>query len=378
MKRRIISSILAVCLAVGVLPCSEAKAFTESDISAQSAILIEADSGRIVFEKNAYERRQMASTTKIMSALLCIESGDLDEYFTVDNDAIKVEGSSMGLTPDDMVTKRILCYGMLLPSGNDAANAAAVKIAGSVENFVAMMNRRASEMGLSDTHFVTPSGLDDYTDEHYSTAYDMAMLARECMKNEVFAEIAGSQTACLEYGDPPYRRWLSNSNKLLGTCEGVNGVKTGFTDKAGRCLISSCERDGVKLICVTLNAPNDWQDHNRMYNYGYSRLVHTELECDYYAFNVSVVGGKSPNLICSISEKPEATLFTEELDSIRSEVILQRFVYAPVAEGEKLGEIRFYSGDRLIDTVDILSTENIRLADKVNKSLFEKIIDKIK
>lgn len=359
LKRIVAFACAAVCFAVGGSPCIGASALGEGDISAKSAVLIEAESGRVVFEKNAYARRPMASTTKIMSALLSIESGGLDDCFTVDSEAIKVEGSSMGLVEGDIVTKRVLCYGMLLPSGNDAANATAVAVAGSVENFVAMMNRRADEMGLEDTHFVTPSGLDDNTDEHYSTAYDMAMLARECMKNDTFAEICGTQTVCLEYGNPPYRRWLSNTNKLLGTCEGACGIKTGFTDKAGRCLVSCCERDGVKLICVTLNAPNDWQDHNRMYNYGFGRLVNCELECDYYAFNLDVVGGESPNLICSVESKPRATLYTDECDSIKSKVLLPQFIYAPVVLGEKVGEILFYAGDRQVGSVDIVASEYI-------------------
>lgn len=375
--KRIITLILSVCLLIGIYPIGKAEAFSEGDISAESAILIEADSGRVIFEKNAHERRQMASTTKIMSALLCIESGGLDEYFKVDNEAIKVEGSSMGLVENDIVTKRVLCYGMLLPSGNDAANATAVKVGGSVENFVAMMNRRAQQMGLNDTHFVTPSGLDDDTDDHYSTAYDMAMLARECMKNETFAEIAGTSSVCLEYGNPPYRRWLSNSNKLLETCEGVNGVKTGFTDKAGRCLISSCERNGVKLICVTLNAPNDWQDHNRMLNFGFSQLVHAELECDYYSFSIKVVGGKSPNLMCSVKDRPFATLYADEVQNITSEVILPKFVYAPIALGEKIGEIRFLLGDEVVAVAEICSNEYVETEEVDDKGVLDKIRDKI-
>lgn len=375
--KRIISVILSVCLIVGLYPVGKAEAFGESDISAKSAVLIEAESGRVIFEKNAYERRQMASTTKIMSALLCIESGSLDDYFKVDSEAIKVEGSSMGLVEGDLVTKRILCYGMLLPSGNDAANAAAVKVAGSIENFVAMMNRRAQQLGLKDTHFVTPSGLDDDTDDHYSTAYDMAMLARECMKNETFAEIASASSACLEYGNPPYRRWLSNSNKLLDTCEGVNGVKTGFTDKAGRCLISSCERNGVKLICVTLDAPNDWQDHNRMLNFGFSQLVNVSPECDYCAFSLNVVGGKTPNVMCSVVGEPSVTLYANEADKVKSEVILPQFVYAPIAAGEKVGEIRFTLGEETVYVCDICSNEYVEMQKTEKSGAIDKLKDKL-
>lgn len=374
--KKVFRVLLSLCLVCGIMPTDRALAFSQSDISAGSAILVEAESGRVIFEKNAYERRPMASTTKIMSTILSIESGDLDTRFTVDSEAIKVEGSSMGLVEGDSVTKRDLCYGMMLPSGNDAANATAVKVAGNVDAFVRMMNDKASEIGLSDTHFVTPSGLDDYTDDHYSTAYDMAMLARYAMQNEIFCEICGTESACLEYGNPPYKRWLTNTNKLLKTCEGVCGVKTGFTDKAGRCLVSACERDGVKLICVTLNAPNDWQDHNRLYNFGFSKLVNTELPCDYYGFNVDVVGGKIPNIICSVEEKPRATMYVTEADNVTSEVILPRFLYAPVVQNEKVGEIRFYSGEIEVACVDIIAKEFVEAKEPEEKSLLERIKDK--
>ena len=156
---------------------------------AKAAAVIDSLTGAVLYSKNCREKLPMASTTKIMSALIALESGRLDEEFTVDSEAIKVEGSSMGLQEGDRVTMRALVCGMLLPSGNDAANAAAVRIAGSTENFVRMMNEKAAAMGLTDTHFVTPSGLDDDTDEHYSTALDMARLAAVCMENSDFAEI---------------------------------------------------------------------------------------------------------------------------------------------------------------------------------------------
>ncbi|MCX7658505.1 MAG: D-alanyl-D-alanine carboxypeptidase, partial [Oscillospiraceae bacterium] len=215
-------------------------------VSAASAVLIEAQTGKVLYAKNENEKRPMASTTKIMTALICLESGNLDEQFVVDSSAIKVEGSSMGLVEGDIVTKRSLCIGMLLPSGNDAANAAAIKIAGSFEKFAEMMNERAVKIGMLNTHFVTPSGLD--ADGHYSTAYDMALLAREALKNPDFKAICSQKNIKLSYGNPPYDRWLKNTNKLLTYYNGCIGVKTGFTDAAGRCLVSATERNGVCLI----------------------------------------------------------------------------------------------------------------------------------
>lgn len=250
-------------------PVLSTSVMTEPQIAARAAVVVEYETGKVLYEKNADLQLPMASTTKIMTTLLTLESDNIDDWFTVDSEAIKVEGSSMGLSEGEVITKRILAYGMMLPSGNDAANAAAVAVSGSIEGFVRLMNEKAENFGLTNTHFVTPSGLDDYTDEHYSTALDMANLTRLALSNETFREICGTKSICLEFGDGE-SFWLSNSNKLLSSCEGVIGVKTGFTDKAGRCLASACERDGVTLICVTLSDPNDWYDYTNLYDYCFS------------------------------------------------------------------------------------------------------------
>ncbi|MDE5859931.1 MAG: serine hydrolase, partial [Oscillospiraceae bacterium] len=211
MKRGIIGILLSAAVLLGCAP--KAEAVSPVGISAKAYVLIEAQSGKIIAGKNENTKLPMASTTKIMSALLLIESGDLDSQFKVNNDAIMVEGSSMGLRADDIVTKRALCYGMLLPSGNDAANETAYLLADGAEDFADMMNKRAKQIGMKNTNFVTPSGLHD--ENHYSSAYDMSLLAREAMKNETFREICSSKKAKLEFGNPPYERWLVNTNKLL-------------------------------------------------------------------------------------------------------------------------------------------------------------------
>ena len=219
------------------------------DTKAKAAVVLDAATGRVLFAKNANARLPMASTTKIMSTLLTLEQDGQDEWFTVDPDAIRVEGSSMGLRAGDRVTLSALAYGMMLPSGNDAANAAAVRIAGSKEAFARMMNERAAELGMEDSHFVTPSGLDD--NAHYSSAYDMALLTREALSNPRFAEICSQKSAKVCFGNPPADRWLSNHNRLLKLYPDAAGVKTGFTDAAGRCLVSYAQRGGVRLIVVT-------------------------------------------------------------------------------------------------------------------------------
>lgn len=326
-------------------------------VSAESAIVIEAQTGRVVYSKNETEERPMASTTKIMTTLLSLESGDLDEQFVVDSEAIKVEGSSMGLCDGDIVTKRILCYGMLLPSGNDAANATAVKLAGNLSSFSDMMNERAKEIGMKNTNFVTPSGLHD--DNHYSTAYDMAILTREALKNPDFSAICSESEITTEYGNPPYRRTLYNTNKLLSMYDGCNGVKTGFTDEAGRCLVSVCERNGVTLIAVTLCASDDWNDHKKMFDYGFSKVKCYKTDKATCEKKISVVGGEKDFVSLSSENDGKISLFNGEYKNIKKVVKTPAFLYAPVFEGEKIGEIDYYIGDELILTEDLYADENV-------------------
>ncbi len=333
--------------------------------SAKAAVVIDAKSGETLYASNADEKLPMASTTKIMSALLALESGDLDKEFTVDSEAIRVEGSSMGLREGDTVTMRALVCGMLLPSGNDAANAAAVRIAGSVEAFVKMMNERAEQMGLESTHFVTPSGLDDNTDEHYSTALDMARLASAALENKDFAEICSQKYIKVSFGAPPYERWLTNTNKLLERCEGVIGVKTGFTDKAKRCLVSACERNGARLVCVTLNDPDDWNDHEALYDYAFAKMQRCLMPMTGNTYKVSTVGADIPE-VTAVVEKCELTLPKGAYEHITSKVCLKRFIYAPVERGEQLGSVSyFYDGKKLCSAPIVsLDTAKCRIDEK--------------
>ena len=263
--KRIICILL--CIVLFCFPISVSAVST----SAKAAILINGDTGEVIFGQNENEQLPMASTTKIMTALLLCEHGDFEKEITVTAEMLRVEGSSMGLLAGDRVTLHDLLYGMLLASGNDAANVTAYILGGTVDGFVKMMNRKAIKLGLENTHFETPSGLDG--DNHYTTARDLAALARYAMQNEEFAKAAASKTAALSYGNPPYKRTLSNHNKLLKTFDGAIGVKTGFTKKSGRCLVSAARRNGKYVIAVTLNDPDDWSDHQALLEYGLEKLV---------------------------------------------------------------------------------------------------------
>lgn len=262
-----------ICLCVSFLITINPLSASAYNTSAKAAIVIDGTTGEILYSQNCDARLPMASTTKIMTALLLCElGGDLTQTVVTTREMVTVEGSSMGLQVGDTVSYHDLLYGMMLASGNDAANTTAVAIGGSVNKFVAIMNERAKKMGLTNTHFVTPSGLD--AEGHYTTAYELAIITKEALKNEKFARAVATAKARLCYGNPPYNRTLTNHNKLLKMYDDVVGVKTGFTKKSGRCLVSAAKKDGKLVIAVTLNDGNDWQDHRHLLDLGLS-LIHT-------------------------------------------------------------------------------------------------------
>lgn len=338
------------------LCCPAVHAADPLDISAQAYVLMEADTGKVLLSKNGDEKRPIASTTKIMTTLLCLESGGLDDWFVVDPEAIRVEGSSMGLQEGDVVTKRMLCYGMLLPSGNDAANATAVRLAGSIPEFAKLMNARAARIGMTHTCFVTPSGLD--AEGHGASARDMGLLARTAMQNPDFRAICSQSRAEVCFGNPPYNRWLKNTNKLLTMYEGVVGVKTGFTDAAGRCLVSFCERDGVSLLCVTLHAKDDWNDHMKLYDYGFAHVVSQPVEPP-DALSVSVVGGTADTVALRTRDPLSVGTDNGDLRQLTVQVQVEPFLYAPVPENARVGNLAYYYEGRHVADVPLYTVDAV-------------------
>lgn len=316
------------------------------EVNAEAAVVMDADSGRLLYAQNPDKRLANASTTKIMTALLTLEQPDQDRYFTVDSDAIQVEGTTMGLQPGDSVTLHQLAAGMLLPSGNDAANAAAVEIAGSEEAFARLMNQRAAELGLENTQFRNPSGLD--AEGHYSSARDLATLAAHALENEDFADIVSKQEIRMAFGNPPYNRSLYTTNKLLERYPYAIGVKTGYTDDAGLCLVTAAEKDGTRLIIVTLNGKDDVNTHMRLYEHFFPLLARVDLSGFTEGLSVPVTGGTRDSVAAVPAAEPEAALLEREYDELTREVELPRFVYAPVEAGQVLGEIRLLSGDKVV------------------------------
>ena len=331
------------------------------DIGAKNgAIVINAETGDVIYEKDADKVAPMASTTKIMSTLIALEQADLDVAFVVDPDAIKIEGSSMGLQPGDHVTIRDLCYGMMLPSGNDAANAVAVKIAGSIGEFAQIMNSKAREIGIKNTNFCTPSGLDVSSDDsHHSTARDMAILTKKAMENPLFCEICTKSSKELFFGNPPKKRTIFNHNKLLKTFPGACGVKTGFTKKAGRCLVSAAQRDGIKLIAVVLKDHDDWNDSKALLEYGFSKFSLKELPIDFSEVKLNIAGQNDQEF----GVWPEAALqiaaTSEMMDRVKIKIKTDPLYFCPINQGDKVGEAEYFIDEKLVGKVDLCANVNI-------------------
>lgn len=341
-----------------------ASAIDVLSISAKSAVVICSDTREVLFEKSAKQKMPMASTTKIMTALILAEQPDLSKTVEVTKQMVTVEGSSMGLLAGDIVSYRDLLYGMLLASGNDAANTVAFVLGGSVEGFAKMMNKKAREIGLENTNFVTPSGLDD--ENHYTTAYDLALLASVALKNTAFRTACSSKQAVLYYGNPPYKRTITNHNKLLGNFDGAIGVKTGFTKKSGRCLVTSAEREGKGVIAVTLNAPDDWNDHKLLLDYGLSATEQICINNDDITNIIPVVSSDADHLRIK-AEPMSLCVSAKSKNSVKRVVEMERFLYAPVKAGQTVGKISYYLGNTLIGSSNIYSVADLPLRNKKEK-----------
>lgn len=365
---------LSLCLVGALCPVARAAG---PEVSAQSAVVLTADTGTVLFEKDGHTPRPVASTTKIMTALLALEAAQErgDPLVDITQEMVAVEGSSMGLQAGDSISLTGLAAGMLLASGNDAANAAALYLDGSLESFAARMNQRAAALGMEDTHFVTPSGLDGEDAQglgHLSTAYDMALLARAALENQAFRQLCSSPSLAVEFAEPVKRVTYTNHNKLLTQYPGCVGVKTGFTKEAGRCLVSAAERDGVLLIAVTLNAPNDWQDHTALLDYGFSQVEPYQLAGGDVRLTVPVVG--SPVEVMSLrgSNGGEVTLPLGQGAQVERVVHAPKFLYAPVEAGEQVGEICWYLEGQLLGSAPLTAAGAAPLQEKA-PSLWERL-----
>lgn len=359
---RIFTFIFALALMFSF--CKDASA-EQISVSAQSAILIETSSDKIVYEKNAYAKLPMASTTKIMTALCAIENSYTNKIVEVDKRAVGTEGSSIYLAYGEKISVRDLLYGLLLHSGNDAAEALAYAVSGSREKFVDLMNKTAKKIGAENTHFTNPSGL--YDDEHYTTSHDLALIASYAMKNELFAKIVSTKSAKISNGDKGYDRILSNHNKLLRLYPGCIGVKTGYTKKCGRCLVSCARRDGVTLICVTLNDPDDWNDHMKLFDFGFSVCnVYRVASSGDYAMKLGVSGGSKKYCTAEFADSLEDTCVNSDMGKISIKYDLPGNLKAPVRSGQKIGRASLLSDGKQIDSADLICRDSAVAPEKAS------------
>ena len=302
------------------------------DISSHSTIVMCADTGDVLYEDDADERMLIASLTKIMTAILVIENCDLDELVIINPDWCYVEGSSMYLAAGKMYTVHDILMGMMLTSGNDAATALACHCSGSIEGFAKLMNEKAAELGMHNSSFKNPHGLD--AEEHYSTARDLATLTRYCMKNEEFCKIVSTKSYTV--GELSY----INHNRLLWECEGCIGVKTGYTMASGRTLVSCAERNGMRLICVTLGAPDDWNDHMKLYDEAFAKYSLTVYDSDSFYANIPAVLPTFGKIKAVPQEKISVLTDGNDVVSIRLE--LPRLVFAPILNGGYAGKLTVF------------------------------------
>ena len=337
-------------------------------VSAGSAIVIEASTGRVIFEKDADTRRPMASTTKIMTALVALEAGDTAREVSVSGEAVGVEGSSVYLKTGDNLTLDDLVWALMLESANDAAAAIAIEVAGSVDGFAELMNAKAAEIGLSDTHFTNPHGLDN--ENHYTTARDLAKLAVYALQNQRFREIVSTYKHSITVGNEP--RYLLNHNKMLKLYDGAIGVKTGYTKRSGRCLVSAAERDGVTLVAVTLDAPDDWNDHRAMLDCGFGTLEARELIRDGESVTILPCIGCEKNEVMVKNAGGLTVCVPKDTPMVKWRVELPHYLWAPVSEGQVVGRIVFEADGAVLGEVPIVACET---AERIiyKQGIFEKI-----
>lgn len=371
--KKVMSAVLSVLLVFSFSVTVSAEDNAVPSVSAQSYVLYCADNGKIICSKDENKQMKPASTTKLMTSLIALEeaaSGNKKVKFT---DEMIAEGSSMYLKVGEVVTLKDLASGMMMASGNDAANATAISISGSTEKFAAKMNERAQQIGMKNTHFVTPSGLDD--EEHYSTAYDLAVLMSYALENEDFAQLTSQKSATVNFIEPSSKKTTySNHNKLLSLYEYCIGGKTGYTMAAGRCLVSASKKYGLTLICVTLNDKNDWNDHISLYDYGFSQYsCYSSADTEFFA-DIPCVGGESDTVTVTGEKNASIVIPSEDKDRVSRKVYVDSFVYAPIKKNEAVGRIEYLIDDKVISVVDLIAVDKVNSKKEI-KNIFTKIKD---
>lgn len=357
MKRKI-----AICLAMLMLwiPCSAAKAMPE--VSSHSACVIDIDTGRILATENENEKSEPASITKIMTALIALENADLKKVVTIHSAAAGVEGSSIYIKAGEKYSLEDLLYGLMLRSGNDAATAIAIDVAGSVDAFVEKMNQKAQELGCTGTHFNNPHGLPD--ENHYTTAHDMALITAAALRNDTFAKIVSTKNYTAEPDGAGETRSWQNKNKLLWQYEGAIGVKTGYTKSAGKTYVGAAERNGIRIAVVVLGAKDMWGDAATLLDDAFACYKQVDLIKDGQSTGVTpVLEGLSSEVEGITEGSLSKTLTKEEQERIVTKCVYQTPLYAPVTKGDIIGSMQVYLDDEMIGSVPIVAAADVAAYD---------------
>lgn len=354
--RKLLSGVLVVFLFIQLLllPAVEVKAAAgPPGLSAEGAALIDVASGRILYSKNGSKKMRIASLTKTMTAIVAIETGKLDTVVTVPPEAVGVEGSSIYLKRSEKLTLEELLYGLMLRSGNDAAVTIATHVGGSVPGFTYLMNEKAALIGMNHTNFTNPHGLDD-SNMHYSTAEDMAKLSAYALRNPVFRQIVSTKVKDISWEGEEWDRRLLNKNKMLHLYSGADGVKTGYTKLAKRCLAASATRDGRQLATITLNASDDWNDSAKLLDWGFAHFPMKQM--------VNLGQSVQPNTPVTLEAGVQLVttnafsypLQSAEADDVRTKVVLGESVVTAKMNGQMVGFLQLYLKEELIGQVPLI------------------------
>lgn len=334
-------------------------------LSGESYILMDRDTGRVLMEENSHNRMLIASTTKIMTALVALEKGNLNDRIRIDDNSVGVEGSSIYLKKGEILTLKDLIYGLMLRSGNDAAVAIAIHIGGSTEEFVNLMNNKARSLGALNTNFVNPNGLND--DNHYSTAYDMALITKAAFKYDDFATIVSSKSYT---SDRTENNYFYNKNETLWEYEGGNGVKTGYTIKAGRCLVSSASRNGLNLIAISLNARDWFNDNYKLLDYGFENYSPSLIfDKGQFMKKVQVNKGNRDYVNLVAENTLIYPLKIGEKEKIRIDIQSSEDLKLPIKKGDVMGYVSVYLEGKLISKEKLISKDSIEKQGFISRML---------
>ena len=363
----------AICLIIAILLCN-ISICVKADITAKSAVVMDMESGRILYSKNADEHLAFASTTKIMTAILSIEMCDMDQVVKIDDRAIGIEGSSIHLEKGEELKVIDLLYGLMLHSGNDAAVALAIYISGDVDNFASLMNYKAKMIGANNTNFANPNGLPD--SRHYTTASDLALISQYAMNNEIFRQIVSARSVTIKSTGQTVRvRNLVNKNKLLYSYEGANGIKTGYTDLAGRCFCGAAEKNGMQLISVVLNSHDTYGDTKKLFDYYFDNYSYfTFFEKGEYILSIPVTESRTSAYKVYAPHDIIAPLSEDEVGAAEIKYDFLSSLKAPMKKGEKIGQIQIIFKDNSNISIDITLQKDI----KYKNTVFDYILDYFK